>query len=82
MRYTVIWTPTALSELADLWNNASDRQAITAAADRIERRLRRSPETAGKPHGEDRYLVYPPLAARFSINPDDSQVKVTQVWRW
>jgi hypothetical protein len=35
MRFTVEYLPSAEGELADLWNNAPDRAAVTAAADTI-----------------------------------------------
>jgi hypothetical protein len=35
-RYTVSWRPEVLADLADLWSAATDRPAITAAADQID----------------------------------------------
>lgn len=82
MPYTVVWSPSAVAELADIWNNSADQQAVTRATDRIDRRLRLSPETAGRPYGDGRYLVFPPLAVTFTIHPDDRRVEVNHVWRW
>jgi hypothetical protein len=41
MKYTVVWLLQAENELADIWNNASDRQAVADAADRIDWHLSR-----------------------------------------
>ena len=32
IRYTVVWNRSAQDELAELWMNARDRHAVTAAA--------------------------------------------------
>jgi len=42
MRYTVGWLSSAINELATIWNNAADRQAVSRAADEIEVLLRTS----------------------------------------
>ncbi len=39
MKYTVVWLPSALTMLAELWNDGPDRAAITQAANRIDRNL-------------------------------------------
>lgn len=39
MIFDVIWVPSAVNELAELWNNALDRRAVTQAADRMEIQL-------------------------------------------
>lgn len=39
MKYTVVWNETAEVDLAALWIEADDRQAIADAADRIDRDL-------------------------------------------
>jgi len=43
MIFTVVWRPEAERALADLWNRAEDRQAITDAADTIDALLRTGP---------------------------------------
>jgi hypothetical protein len=48
MKYTVIWKPAAEQKLADIWLQSTDRQAVTDAADRIDRLLKYSPGTVGK----------------------------------
>jgi hypothetical protein len=48
MRFTVIWTGAAQNELALIWTQALDRQAVADAANRIDRLLRFAPMTAGE----------------------------------
>jgi len=43
MNYAVIMRKTAEEELAAVWNDAADRNAVTSAMDEIERRLGRDP---------------------------------------
>jgi hypothetical protein len=81
MRYTVIWESKALNELANLWNNAADRRAVTNAVNYIENQLRFSPEV-GHPLGDDYYLVDPPVVVSYSIDPGDRKVIVTRIGRW
>lgn len=81
MRYTVVWSPEATDQLADLWVRASDQQAVADAADDIDRRLRFAPDRVGTPHGEIRILIVEPLAVHFSVTPDDRLVEVSFVRR-
>lgn len=39
MKYTVTWKPRVKEELARIWMEATDRTAVTAAADAIDERL-------------------------------------------
>jgi hypothetical protein len=48
MSYTVAWKPSAEQDLASLWTSASDRQAVTDAANRIDALLRVDPNTQGE----------------------------------
>jgi plasmid stabilization system protein ParE len=82
MKYTVVWKPDAEDELARLWNNAPDRAAVAAAADRIDATLLHDPETQGESRsGNIRVLFMPPLAVYFRVSPDDRLVEVAAVWR-
>jgi hypothetical protein len=82
MKYTVVWKPDAEQELARLWNEATDRADVTAAADEIDVLLRYDPETKGEARFEDvRILLVPPLAVYFKVSPDDCLVEVAAVWR-
>lgn len=46
-RYTVVWVEGAERELANLWLDATDRRAVTDAADEIDRALARDATTKG-----------------------------------
>jgi len=82
MRYTVIWNPEAEKELARIWMNAPDQQAVSNAADFIDSHLAKSPERLGTDLGDgDRYLEVSPLVMIFTIERDDCLVRVTDVWR-
>ena len=80
MRFTVIWSPFALDQLADLWLNAQDRNAVTTAQYQIDQLLLIDPDLQGIPFFGDRALSVPPLRVRFTINPDDMIVEVLDVW--
>jgi hypothetical protein len=80
MRYTVIWTPDALDQLADVWLRATNRNAVTRAAYHIDQILRDDPGTKGVDFYGDRLLVVTPLQVIFVIRPDDRLVEVQQVW--
>jgi hypothetical protein len=57
MTFTVIWKPKAELALAELWNSAQDRQAVTESADAMDSLLRTSPLEVGEsPHGEHSHL--------------------------
>ncbi len=81
-RYTVVWLQSVQDELAELWLSAGDRNAITAAADLIEHKLRDEPSAQGVELKEDlRALFAPPLRILFSVREDDRLVEVLRVKR-
>jgi hypothetical protein len=80
MRFTVIWSQFALDQLADLWLNATDRNAVTVAQHQIDQLLRVDPDLQGVPFFGDRALVVLPLRIRYSINQMDMMVEVLDVW--
>ncbi len=82
MTYTVVWLRSAMNALADLWNRAPDRQAVTAAANRIDIELRTDAHFKGWPvRGGRRGLRVPPLAVLFVVDPGDCKVTVLKVRR-
>jgi hypothetical protein len=46
--FTVEWLPDALRELASLWLQAVDRNAVTAAQEEADRLLAQDPEGNGR----------------------------------
>lgn len=81
MRYTVTWLPDAEDELANLWNQALDRQAVADAANRMEQSLMRDADRKGRAKNGRRILIDAPLAMTFTVNPDDRLVTVIWVER-
>ena len=81
MPYTVVWVRAAEEALAELWTQAVDRDQVSQAANAIDARLRRSPETAGESRAEElRILLVPPLGVTFHIDPGARLVQVVDVW--
>ncbi len=79
MKFTVVWLPTAESLLADLWNNAQDRQAVTDAANTIDRLLGNDPQTKVTPVDQLYFLRVHPLVVLYDLNFDDLMVRVIEV---
>lgn len=83
MKFTVEWVPSALNDLADLWNNAPDRSDVTAAADAIDYALAHNPQSVGEGRNDDRRILFiPPLAVFFEVDAANHHVIVLDVWRW
>ena len=81
MRYMVSWRQHALNELAQIWMNASDPQAVTDASNRLDVALRDDPDqTAILMSGGDWLMIELPLAVIFRIFPPDCRVVVSRVW--
>ena len=83
--FRVRWVKSALNELASLWTSADSatRKAITDAANEIDRRLQRNPETEGESRGGmERILFVPPLGIRFEVDAQRSTVRVLHVWSY
>ena len=81
MTYTVVYTPDANDELADRWNHAADRNAISRASAEIDLALKYNPyATSESREGGYRVLFRPPLAVAFDVCDDDCLVTVWHVW--
>jgi hypothetical protein len=80
MRFTVIWSQLAQDQLAVLWLNATDRNAVTTAQHQIDQLLVIDPVTQGIPFFGNRLLLLSPLHVAFRINWLDVQVEVYDVW--
>jgi hypothetical protein len=80
MTFTVTYKPSAEQELAEAWINAPNRQAVTDAANRIDRLLRLDPHNQGESRdGDTRLLFERPLAVHFEIHDEDRWVEVLEV---
>ena len=77
MKWTVSYQPYAADELAAVWLDAADRQAVTDAANLIERELGNDPLNAGESRGgNSRVLCEAPLAVFFDVSEQDRAVTV------
>jgi hypothetical protein len=82
MSYSVAWRTAAKRQLARLWVNASDRGAVTAAANAIDAALPRNPLSIGESRwGVKRFLFVPPLAIYYNVYQATRRVIVTAVWQ-
>ncbi len=81
MNYTVTWKPQADRKLTEIWNDADDRSAVTAAANEIDSLLGSRPSTSGESRfGDRRILIVPPLTVYFKVSESDCLVTVGAVW--
>jgi plasmid stabilization system protein ParE len=79
--YDVRWKRSAVSRLAQLWLEASDRSAVTEAVDRIDRQLAIDPQHAGESRsGDIRVLFEPPVGVFFEVEEHARAVHVLRVW--
>lgn len=83
MRYRVRWSRAAEDELTRIWLRATNRAAITAAAQSIDARLAANASNEGesRPHGL-RIIFASPLAATYRVNTNTGEVYVANVWRF
>jgi plasmid stabilization system protein ParE len=82
MSYTVVWKPAAEKELAQLWTDADDRSAVTAAANEIDRLLKSNPRDQGESRsGSVRVVFLDPLGVFFDVQDEDRLVSVLRVWQ-
>ncbi len=82
MKYTLIWKPAVEDRLAQLWIEATDRQAIASAADEIDRYLRTHPSSVGEARDAlTRILIADPLAIIYEVNELDCMVYILGVWK-
>jgi hypothetical protein len=80
IRYTVLWSMAAESELATLWSSYRNRSDITRAADRIDSDLREDAHRKGflLPRSL-RMLSHSPLIVYFRVDEADRKVLVEGV---
>jgi len=82
MNYTVIWLYSAQEMLAEVWTNATDQNAVTAASHRIDRLLADDPLDVGESrHTNHRLAFDPPLQVMFRVFAADRRVEVVSVDR-
>jgi hypothetical protein len=81
MNFTVIWSEAAIQDLARIWLNATDRNAINDASNEIDQLLGHDPQHVGESRpGGQRVAFADPLGFRFEVVVDDLRVTVGAVW--
>ncbi len=82
MSYAVVWTNDALNQLAAVWMAAADRNAVTAASNRLDRELERDPFGIGFAGNSpaNRSTIDLPLGIDYEVIEDDKKVRVLRVW--
>ena len=81
--FRVIWRQAALDELANLWllGDATDRNAIREASNRIDAVLRTTPTEVGESRsGDDRIHFESPLGITYEVSRPDQWVRIWHVW--
>ena len=83
MRYTVVWKESAENQLANIWLNATHRDAVTNVARQIDVRLRYRPQFQGESRAKRRrILLVSPLGVKFEVDENDRIVRVLTVWHF
>lgn len=78
-RFNVIWWRFARAKLADLWLEATDKLAVTAAANEIDRLLADDPAGCAEASHEGLYrLTIKPLTVQYSV--EAAKRRVVRVW--
>jgi mRNA-degrading endonuclease RelE of RelBE toxin-antitoxin system len=80
MTFHVDWTARAENELADVWMNSPDPDAVAAAARDVERRLSRNPLGIGESRELGNRIVFEtPLAVIYWVDTTNRIVTVVSV---
>ena len=82
---TVIWVPTALDELAEIWmqGDTAQRNAINTATNLIDEELATDPHLKGESRSKGRRIFFaPPLGIFFKIMHQDMLVRGLHVWQY
>jgi len=76
----VTWKPATKDQLAEIWINAPDRAAVSAAANAIDRLLRDNAENEGEARGGiSRTLIVEPLIVAYDVHELDRRVDVLSI---
>jgi hypothetical protein len=79
MRWTVVWHPDAINRLAEIWLEATDRNAVTRSAHVIDHAIRDDPERKGVDFYGDRLYDEAPLSVVYRMSEPDCLVTVLDV---
>jgi hypothetical protein len=79
-RFTVVWIEDAEGDLAEVWIDSPNREAIRAAVERIDRELDQAPTLYGTHLSEGLWTIYrEPLKVFFTIDPINELVEVQRL---
>ena len=82
MKYSVCWRPEIERKLNEIWNEATDKNAISEAADAMDRELRTRPLFVGESRDElGRFRTAGPLAIYYDVHELDRSVDVWSMFR-
>jgi plasmid stabilization system protein ParE len=80
MKYTVVWSPVAESDLAKLWMASSQPASIADAANLLDRALADSADTLGESRSGGRRIAFcVPLVIDFEFEESDRMAYVLAV---
>lgn len=81
MKFTVVSTPVANQQLAEIWLQSNDQQAVADASNRIDSLLMHDADRQGRAHpGGWRVLLVPPLIVTFRVSVDDRIATIMPVF--
>lgn len=77
------WRRVALNQLAAIWTDATDQNAVTVASHRIEQALRRDPLNEGEDRPNNRRVIFDaPLVVLYRVDTTANVVTVVGVGRY
>lgn len=80
--FRVSWSRRAINQLAAIWTNATDRNAVAAASHAIDQALENDPENEGESRPNNRRVTYAlPLGVRFRVDAAQRRVRVLVCWQ-
>ena len=83
MNFTVDWLPAVEQELANLWVNAPDRDAVTRASHLLDQQLESDPGGVGESRPNGRRICFAtPLGITYRVFVGERRVVVIHVWRF
>jgi hypothetical protein len=81
MTFSVTWLPDAENELAALWLDAQNRDAVTKASHALERRLQTRAPECGESRSNGRRVDFEwPLGIYFRVDEVRKAVTVSHIW--
>ena len=81
MRFTVVSTPVADQQLAEIWLHSNDQQSVADASNQIDSLLMHDADQQGRSHPNGwRVLLVPPLIVTFKVSIDDRIATILSVY--